>query len=80
MKWTLERPTIAGEYWYSEGVVHNNIRTFSEMVIATVHLDNNGNPVVLFPGVLGNKPIELLNGEWWGPLDPPPVLPTKLAE
>jgi hypothetical protein len=71
MEWTKQAPLVEGGYWYSSCVIHLDEKILSDMKIVSVIYDNNRNLVALFPGVLEHTPIESMNGDWWGPLEPP---------
>lgn len=62
MKWTTERPTKAGFYWYREGEADN----FPVVVNVAPEHDFAG------PWDDGSETrLSHMNGEWSGPLEPP---------
>ena len=71
MAWTPAKPVTAGKYWYDPNGHHQAGRQKHELRIVAIRSDDNGNLVALLHGEAGNAPIETLNGDWCGPLEPP---------
>lgn len=71
MAWTPEKPLVVGKYWYDPNGHHQSGRKKHELRIVAIRNDENGNPVALQHGEAGSTPIEILNGDWFGPLEPP---------
>lgn len=71
MTWTSTKPLANGKYWYDPNGHHQAGRQNQELRIVAIRSDENGNPVALLHGTAGSTPIETLNGDWFGPLEPP---------
>jgi len=71
MAWTAAKPIVTGKYWYAPNGHHQAGRQKHELRIVAIRSDENGNPVALLHGTAVSTPIETLNGEWFGPLEPP---------
>ena len=65
MNWTKERPTKAGWYWYQGP--HEQ----SEPEVLAVEFDDEFDRFVQF-GVGPQAWVDECNGQWAGPLEPPP--------
>jgi len=71
MAWTPAKPLVVGKYWYDPNGHHQAGRKKHELRIVAIRSDDNGNLVALLHGTDGSTPIETLNGDWFGPLEPP---------
>jgi len=71
MAWTPAKPVVAGKYWYDPNGHHQAGCQKHELRIGAIRSDDNGNLVALLHGTAGSTPIETLNGDWSGPLEPP---------
>jgi elongation factor P hydroxylase len=71
MEWTPSKPIVAGKYWYDPNGHHHAGRQKHELRIVAIRSDANGNLVALLHGIAVTTPIETLNGDWFGPLEPP---------
>lgn len=71
MRWTKEKPTATGWYWY-RGDYDPSGKEAQPLV---VHMDTEGKVLLLSPRAW--KPfteypdLDVLNGEWAGPIEPP---------
>ena len=71
MAWTPTKPIVAGKYWYDPNGHHAAGRNKHELRIVAIRPDANGNLVAFLHGMTAPAPIETLNGDWSGPLEPP---------
>ena len=61
MNWTTDKPTKQGWYWW---------RYFMDTIMVYVYFDK-GKGHVQYSGHGTEDTLSLLNGEWFGPLEPP---------
>ena len=66
-KWTRERPTVAGWYWWRKGP------GYSKDMTAVSYDENQSEWKAKFLGLKGSistLPVDVCDGEWQGPLTP----------